>query len=306
MTEDTTDYSEKTRAIYHRQHKKVAADKVAMERFINMFSTEYFGLPDQYFADKKILDAGCGDTAKVIIALAKMGAAQLTGLDLGTDFIEVAQKTLGTYGIPQNKVTLKSGTVLELPFEDNQFDFVCCHGVLVHLNTLDEVSRAFSELARVTKPGGHLYTVFGLTGGLLEDAVYPALRAYYQDNPDFRSFIDTISPSVFETTLALIGDEMKAHTGEIIPPSGLNALFDTDLCVTIQNIIQAPVRLKVEERFILNHYTENGFTEIRRLQRYVKRKNIRKYAAPLHYNIHNDVSKLIYGSGNLEFIAPKK
>ena len=45
--------------------------------------------------------------------------------------------------------------------------------------------------------------------------------------------------------------------------------------------------------------------EVRRLRRYVKRENIRKFSAPLHYDVEHPISKLLYGSGNLEFIGKK-
>lgn len=45
--------------------------------------------------------------------------------------------------------------------------------------------------------------------------------------------------------------------------------------------------------------------EPRRLTRYVKRKNIRKFTAQLHTVRDNPLVDMIYGTGNLEFIAEK-
>ena len=58
-----------------------------MERFMSMINPSGFGVPDDYFIGKSILDAGCGDTAKLSIKFAKMGA-NVTAFDLGNDFIE--------------------------------------------------------------------------------------------------------------------------------------------------------------------------------------------------------------------------
>jgi 2-polyprenyl-3-methyl-5-hydroxy-6-metoxy-1,4-benzoquinol methylase len=69
VSSENTDFSEETRAVYHKQHIRVAKNDKIMKRFINMFSTEYFGISKDYFKGKKVLDAGCGNTAKVIIAL---------------------------------------------------------------------------------------------------------------------------------------------------------------------------------------------------------------------------------------------
>ena len=82
-------------------------------------------------------------------------------------------------------------------------------------------------------------------------------------------------------------------------------LFDEDYCVMIQNIIQAPVRLPIEEKYILNLYSKYGLKKPKRLKRFVKRSNIRKFFAPLHYHRDTEISKILYGSGNLEFISQK-
>jgi len=306
MNQETQDYSEQTRAIYHQQHTRIANDSVAMKRFINMFSTEYFGLDESFFKGKKILDAGCGDTAKVIIAMSKMGATEVHGLDLGEEFIPVATQSMKNQGVDPNNVSLKSGSVLDMPYEDERFDFVICHGVLLHLNSLEEVEIAFKELARVTKPGGLLYTVYGIVGGLLEAAIIPAVREYYNGNREFKQFIDNVSPENFEDAGIFVERMMKEHTGEVANLDILTSLLDVDFCVMLQNLIQAPVRLSVPEKMIREMYDESGFCVPRRLGRYVKRQNLRKYLAPFHYDHDNATSQLFWGSGNLEFIGEKR
>lgn len=302
----TNDYSELTREIYHKQHMLIANDLKAMDRFINMFTPEYFGVNKNFFrGGRKILDAGCGDTAKVIIAMHRLGSRDITGFDLGNEFIPVARESLRRHGIPQEDVTLTSGNLLSIPFPDETFDFVICHGVLVHLNILEEVTLAFSELARVTKKNGYLYTVYGIVGGLLEDAIIPALRKYYRENHDFKNFIDTEMPEDFHRVIDFISESIYEHEGEEIDLDWLKPLFDVDFSVFLKNLIQAPVRLRISEEFIVDQYRENGFSQPKRLRRYVKRKNIRRFFAPLHYSREKEISSLIYGSGNLEFLAQK-
>lgn len=291
--------------MYHSQHERLANDEKAMNRFINMFSTEYFGLEKNYFKNKQILDAGCGDTANLMIGLHRLGCTNLHGFDLGTEFIPVASRTLEKFGVSTFEYKLKSGSILEIPYEDEYFDFVACHGVLLHLNNFEEVKIAFNELARVTKPGGYLYTYFGGTGGLWEDALNPAIRNYYRVNPDFSKLIDNITPKDFSDIFEFISNKMLEHTGEKINLEFLNNFFDTDFCVTIQNVIQAPVRLRIEEDFIKEQYNFCDFTEVRKLNRYVTRSNIRKFLAPLHYEKNHPISKILYGTGQSEFISKK-
>lgn len=305
MSDFAAAVNEQTRAIYHLQHQRIVNDEKAMARFLNMVQEPYFGLEDGYFIGKKILDAGCGDTAKLLIRFHQFGASDLTGLDLGEDFIPVAQCNLLRHGVPEASVKLISGSVDDLPLSDGEFDFVCCHGVLLHLADLDQAGRAFDELARVTRPGGYLYTVYGLHGGLLE-AIYPVIRAYYREHEEFRTLIDHLTPGDFHRLIDYVAETLREAQGGTTDSSDLKNLIDTDLCVTIQNIVQAPVRLQISPEWINHAYGSHGFEVPRPLKRYVTRQNIRKYFAPLHYDRKHPIAKLLYGSGNLEYIARKK
>ena len=124
------DYSTQTRAIYHEQHKRIASDETAMERFIGMYSHEYFGLDYNFFSNSRALDVGCGDTAKLLIALYSLGCRDISGIEIGKEFIPVAQTSLQNHDVPLGSVELRSGNVLSLPYKDGEFDFVSCHGAM--------------------------------------------------------------------------------------------------------------------------------------------------------------------------------
>jgi SAM-dependent methyltransferase len=298
------DHSEETRAIYHAQHQRIVADDRAMARFIGMFSEKYFGLPKGWFANKSALDAGCGDTAKLLIALHRMGCRDLHGFDLGDEFIPVARSSLARRAVPGNAVQFRSGSVLAPPYEPESFDFVACHGVLVHLNSLAEVRDAFPKLARLVKPGGYLYTVYGSVGGLFEGAILPAIRGHYRSNADFRDFIDGLQPEHLMHLVRLVEQGIEEHEGERIPLSALfSDMIDEDLCVFFQNVTQVPVRLEIDEEMIRAMHRDAGLDNPQRLKRYVLRKNIRRFFAPLHYQHDDRMARLLYGSGNFEFIA---
>jgi hypothetical protein len=300
---DRTDYSKETRAKYHAQHVRVANDDDAMERFIGMFPESYFGLTPGFFKEASALDAGCGSTGKLLIALHRLGCRDIHGFDIGTDFEATTKASLKKYGVPMDNVTLKPGSVLNIPYQDNEFDFTACHGVLVHLNDRGEAERAMKQLANVTKRRGYLYTVFGCVGGFYESCLFPAAREYYREDESFRRFVDNIEPKNFHELIAI--SEKKLG----ISLSFLKGLIDVDFVVLFQNVIQAPVRLQITEAEIRKWYADNGFKEPRRLSRYVERKNIRKFTAPLHENAQtanpHPMVQMLFGSGYLEFIAEK-
>jgi ubiquinone/menaquinone biosynthesis C-methylase UbiE len=100
--------------------------------------------------DAVILDAGCGSCAKSIL-LATRGF-KVVGADFSSTALELAQHTLRAQGL-EDRVTLRQGDLLDLPFVDGEFPYVLCWGVLMHV---PELSRALAQLARVLAPGGRL------------------------------------------------------------------------------------------------------------------------------------------------------
>ena len=48
------------------------------------------------------------------------------------------------------------GNILDIPFEDNSFDYTICIAVIHHLSTIEKREKAISELQRVTKNNGEI------------------------------------------------------------------------------------------------------------------------------------------------------
>ena len=80
---------------------------------------------------------------------------KIHGLDLSCDVREVAQ-VFAPLGIHPD---LRNGNVLDMPYQDSQFDTVLLISVLEHLQPA-ELDRAFSEIRRVLRPGGQV--VYGV------------------------------------------------------------------------------------------------------------------------------------------------
>ena len=111
-----------------------------------------------WFQDKTCLDAGCGG-GRNSIAMARLGARSVTGIDLGERGLRDArQRSAG-----MSNVRFQQASILDIPFPDESFDMVWCAGVL--MITADE-ERALDELARVTKKGGYLYLLVYATEGM--------------------------------------------------------------------------------------------------------------------------------------------
>ena len=100
------------------------------------------------------LDAGCGIGSLLKILCDAVGEdGSVTGLDISGEFLKIAQGKIEQDNIDK-RVTLKKGSIDNLPFEDNTFDWawsVDCAGYYDN-NPL----RQMKELSRVIKPGGTL------------------------------------------------------------------------------------------------------------------------------------------------------
>lgn len=97
-----------------------------------------------------ILDAGCGSCAKSVL-LSRRGL-RVVATDFSSEALARAAKTVEVNG-QSDRITLKQGDLLNLPFRDGEFSYAICWGVLMHV---PQVERAIAELARVVAPGGAL------------------------------------------------------------------------------------------------------------------------------------------------------
>jgi SAM-dependent methyltransferase len=112
-------------------------------------------LDETIFANRVVLDAGCGKGRHLFLA-AKFGAIDAIGIDL-SDAVESAYQN--TCHLPNAHVI--QADIYHLPFLD-PFDFVYSIGVLHHL---PDPKQGFLSLARTLKPGGRIAIwVYGKEG----------------------------------------------------------------------------------------------------------------------------------------------
>lgn len=97
-----------------------------------------------------ILDVGCGPGI-ITSDLAKIANKGKTiGVDINEGIVEQASKAFPPSAVPSLTFTVGDATKLEA-FEDNAFDIVHVHALIVHIKDPVEVLRQFY---RVCKPGG--------------------------------------------------------------------------------------------------------------------------------------------------------
>lgn len=136
-------------------------DDRLFEESVSLFQRRWTanGEPAGFLEAKRCLDAGCGG-GRYTIAMARMGACESVGVDIGEAGLADARARAERLGVPAAHFRMAS--VLALPFESGSFDFVCCSGVLHHTPSVEQ---GLAELHRVLRPGGSLYLLLYGDGG---------------------------------------------------------------------------------------------------------------------------------------------
>ena len=97
----------------------------------------------------QVLDIGCGP-GTISVGLARaVEPGELHGIDIEESQIVIARKAAVDGG--HKNAHFRVGNATDLPFEDNSFDVVHCHALLMHV---PDNRAALRESMRVLKPGG--------------------------------------------------------------------------------------------------------------------------------------------------------
>jgi len=112
------------------------------------------GIPTRFAnikAGDSVLDLGSGAGNDCFVARALVGeTGKVTGIDFTDAMLEKARANNAKLGY--TNVEFVKGDIEEMPLADNQFDVVVSNCVL---NLVPDKTKAFSEIMRVLKQGGH-------------------------------------------------------------------------------------------------------------------------------------------------------
>jgi SAM-dependent methyltransferase len=147
-------------------------------RLVDQFLDEC-GLPREFFAAKRALDAGCG-SGRWTYAMAELGA-EVVGVDLTAGGPESAHAALAD----RDNVQFAQADLFALPFRPRTFDFVVSWGVLHHTR---DTRAAFERLVPLVKPGGTLFVMVYEAGSRLREFGTNALRSVMRRLPDERRY----------------------------------------------------------------------------------------------------------------------
>ncbi|MNZ66817.1 Demethylmenaquinone methyltransferase [compost metagenome] len=82
--------------------------------------------------------------------MAQASGGHITGLDFSENMLEFGRRKVDESKLADN-ITLVQGNAMELPFEDNSFDYAT---IGFGLRNVPDLYQVLSEMKRVVKPGG--------------------------------------------------------------------------------------------------------------------------------------------------------
>jgi len=101
---------------------------------------------------EKIVDAGSGSGFDCFVAATLVGdQGQVVGVDMTEEMLAKSRATAAALGA--DNIDIREGLLEELPLQDAWADVVISNGVI---NLCSDKQRAFAEIFRVLKLGGHL------------------------------------------------------------------------------------------------------------------------------------------------------
>jgi arsenite methyltransferase len=132
--------------------------------------TEFAGLQE----GQHVLDLGSGAGNDCFVARAIVDdSGHVTGLDFSDEMLTKARKNAQKLGYAN--VDFVAGDIEDMPFDNNRFDVVLSNCVL---NLVPDKEKAFAEIMRVLKPGGHFCVSDVVLQGQLPEALREDAEMY--------------------------------------------------------------------------------------------------------------------------------
>ena len=135
------------------------------------------GLPTQFAAIHKgatVVDLGSGAGNDCFVARAETGEnGRVIGIDMTAEMIKRARQNVEKLGY--SNVEFRLGEIENIPVTSNEADVVVSNCVL---NLVPDKSKAFQEIFRILKPGGHFSISDVVLTGPLHDSLKKVAELY--------------------------------------------------------------------------------------------------------------------------------
>ena len=169
-----------------------------------------------------ILDAGCG-TGQTAAYLYQQYKAKVIGLEINPIMVEKAKSRFQSLKLP---IQLIQGSIEEIPFEDDSFDFILSESVLAFVNK----PKALKEFYRVLKKGGRLIANEMTINSKLSQQEESEIKKFYAIDSllledDWKNLLDAAN---FKNILLKTQKQPLSH-GNQAPEFNFSANFEPEL-----------------------------------------------------------------------------
>ena len=208
-------------------------------------ATEQFFAQIDFAAGDHLLDVGCGLGGASRFVADKFGS-RVTGIDLTPEYIETGNVLSAWVGLEQ-KIELRQGSALAIPFADESFD----GGFMFHVGmNIADKNRLFREIYRVLCPGAvfAVYDIMQIGDGTLSyplpwasvpemsSLAEPPVYQQAMENAGFTVIKENIRHQFSIDFFNAVRAQNEANGGP--PPLGLHTLVGESTAVKFRNMIQ--------------------------------------------------------------------
>jgi arsenite methyltransferase len=169
------------------------------------------GIPTDFAGIKRgdhVLDLGSGAGNDCFVARAIVGeTGKVTGLDMTEQMIRKAKENCAKLGF--TNVEFVAGDIEEMPFDEKIFDVVISNCVL---NLVPDKTKAFREIFRVLKPGGHFCVSDVVIKGDLSDKMKTDAEMYagcVSGASEMNEYLKIVKESGFQNIIVHKQKEIK-------------------------------------------------------------------------------------------------
>ncbi|MFC1807378.1 class I SAM-dependent methyltransferase [Candidatus Omnitrophota bacterium] len=255
------DFESKTGKVYYELWKNFKKDEF-FDQTLNILKERFEKNSISVSGVGKALDDGCG-SGRYSFALKELGCLNVTGIDVSPDSIALA-RNINPF---KDEVSFTQGSVLELPFEDGDFDFVFSNGVLHHTKSTE---KGLKEIYRVLKDDGFCWLY-----------LYGGKESLFWDIVDYcRSLLSSVPQAYTQSLMRDMG----------YPPGRIFHRSD---------FFYVPVNNRYFKEEVERMVNEAGFKSSKRL--------VRGAAHDWDEIIHQnpDIESYIYGEGEMRYLINK-
>ena len=163
-------------------------------------------------AGQVVLDHACGAGMDLLLAARRVGkSGKVIGVDM-TAGMRAAATTAAAQAGMADVVEIRDGVYENLPVADASVDVVISNGVV---NLAPDKTRVFAEIARVLKPGGHLF--------LADVVVQRELTLDARSNPVL--WAACVGGALVESELTTLAQQVGLQNGQVV--KRFNCFFNT-------------------------------------------------------------------------------